>query len=358
MKKKILLSAFLFVNYLQAETAKNIILDYQAPSLWKYTIASKYKPESKMVSINEAIRLYKQIIAKDEDKELVRASYYGIADLYFQIYYSKLGQNSFFKYKKLGDDAIKMAMYLAPDKIHFNIFKINGKAVYQDLPPKFILTDYLYLAPIKMLFYLYLSGQSKHYDFNEIDLVLANQYLNDLLKEGYIPAYKHKLNNILKNIDSNFEIQNKKFINNVMDSIDIYNEVMHILQNSNDLRRVQFYTDIKNIIKEINFNFVTKLNKIIDKTEYGKYIKIKEKWEKAFDSKETTIYKFDKKVIADFKKRNNVRKKLSSTEYEKKEKLRNERFEIRRKQILKETGVDIMESDAYGKMIKKMFNEK
>jgi hypothetical protein len=356
--KKILLSAFLFFNYLQAETAKDIILDYQAPSLWKYTIASKYKPESKMVSINEAIRLYKQIIAKNEDSELVRASYYGIADLYFQIYYSKIGNSSFLKYKALGDEAIKMAMYLAADKIHFNVFKINGVATYQDLPPKFILTEYLYLAPIKMLFYLYLSGQSKHYDFVETDMLLANQFLNDLLRLNYIPAYKYKLKNILNDIKSNFKIQDKKFIINVMDSIEIYNEGIKILQTSNDLNRVKHYTEIKDIINQININFTNKINIIIEKTEYEPYMRIGNKWNELFEKRETTIYKIDKKVIADFKKKNNARIKLSKEKYAEKEKLRNEKFEIRRKQILKETGRDIMKEDAYGKMIKQMFNQK
>jgi len=358
MKNKILLSVFIFTNYLQAETAKEVVLDFNAPSLWKYTIATKYKPGNKFVSINETIRLYKQIISKNDDKELVRASYYGLADIYFQIFYSRQNDSKYQKYQKLANDSLKMAMYLAPNKIFFNLFMINGQKTIQDMPPKFILTDYLYLAPIKMLFYLYLSGQAKHYDFKELDLKKADNYLDDLLRIRYIPSYKYKLKSILIFLQSDFKVQNKKSIEYIMDSLDIYNDGMQVLQTTNDLNRVNYYLDIKDIMTNINNILVSKFKNAIDKTDYQMYINALEQWNKKYEKRETTIYNFDKKVIADFKKRNKVQKKLSKIEFEKKEIERNKKFEIKRKRILKETGVDILKNNPYDYIINSLFNTK
>ena len=359
MNKKIIkllpLITLFNTNNIKAVTYKDFILSNHSGSMVKYIGANSFKPGKKSkydIKLNEAIKLYKDIIKQNESKDFVRLAHYSLSELYFEIYYSNYEE----KYLEEAKKHFKTFLFLSED-IKINFFLVDSQTIIKDYPPKEILDMFIDIPQIKLLYYYFYSGKRSNVEF-EIDEKKAKKYLEEALQMKYVPAYSYQILEIDKELKKKrYNLSVRKNFDKAIKAIKIFKELEEIYKNSY-LYNPKYYNQAKLKIKKLDEIIIQRLKFLYKQTELEEYNDMLKEWndikkEIKFD----TLPKMSEKTKQFFK--SITLKTYSKDEIinnRKKWKEKAEIYELKRKIILFKTGIDINKKNI-GYNLKKYYDK-
>jgi len=350
-------------NLVYAKPAPNspirqFVLDYKTPAKFKLLIALKYNPDNDFVSVNDSIFLLKQVVANDySTREEKRIAHYKLAEIYYQIYYSNLN-NSYSKYKKIAKNHLELALYLTDDRLSFNVFHLYNRIFQLEIPPKIVLDDVFYLAPIKLLYYFFYHGDLKHPEFQK-NKKKASVILNKLIDMNYADAFEYKIQEQLDkmNVDGYNPVTDTdifRYPDITTKGIKIFRELI-----GKDVALQSKYDRLTSKMKKINSLYIDKLEKKQEKTNSPIIKTLLKKWKDKYQKIDWNLFVLNKrekalkaKLLENAPTKENVKKARDELE------IKTKLYLEKRKRILNTTGHDINDDNKYLQLMKKYNKDK